>query len=229
MLTLLLIEDDERLAQLTRTYLERQGATVVHCRDGESGLELALRNHFDAILLDIMLPGLDGIAVCQRIRQHKSVPIIMLTARGEEADRVLGLEIGADDYMAKPFSARELLARIRALVRRVRGELGPRKNTLAIAELTLDPGARRASRLERDLELTAYEFDLLYALASRAGRVLSREQLMDLARGNADEAFDRSVDVHVSRLRKKLDDDPRHPRYIKTVRGIGYLFMSGDP
>lgn len=225
-LTCLLVEDDPRLADLTAAYLQRHGVTVMVARDGEVGLDLARRHRFDAILLDVMLPGRSGIEVCQRLRTESDVPILMLSARGEEADKVIGLEIGADDYLPKPFSPRELLARIRATVRRAQGRAGPVVRRLAFGALELDPGARVA-RLDGELvDLTSYEFALLYALAERAGRVLEREQLMELAGGNAEEAFDRSVDVHVSRLRSKLRDDPRHPRFIRTVRGIGYQFMT---
>ncbi len=225
-MTVLLVEDDARLASLTAQYLERQGVSVVTASDGDDGLALALRHRFDVVLLDLMLPGIDGIQVCQRLRQRSDVPIIMLTARGEEADRVLGLELGADDYLPKPFSPRELLARVRALVRRARGQAGPGvERSVAVGGLRLDPGGRRATVDGADVDLTGYEFDLLQALASRAGRVLSREHLMALARGSVDDAFDRSVDVHVSRLRHKLGDDPRSPRFIKTVRGIGYQFL----
>jgi DNA-binding response OmpR family regulator len=154
------------------------------------------------------------------------VPIVILTARGEEADRVMGLELGADDYLAKPFSPRELLARIRAVVRRARGQVGPSVKPVHVGALALDPGARRATVEGQEIVLTGYEFSLLYALASRAGRVLSREQLIELAGGSADDAFDRSVDVHVSRLRQKLGDDPKNPRMLKTVRGSGYMLAA---
>jgi two-component system response regulator RstA len=224
----LLVEDDERLAALTREYLERHDVVVSHAADGDQGLAEAGRHRYDVILLDVMLPGISGIDVCQRIRERSDVPIIMITARGEEADRVLGLEIGADDYVPKPFSPRELLARIRAAVRRARGRAGPAGKLVTVGDLGLDPGARTARLAGRPIALTAYEFALLYALAERAGRVLTREQLMDLAGGNAEESFDRSVDVHISRLRQKLGDDPRRPRRIKTVRGVGYLYMTGD-
>ncbi len=224
----LLVEDDERLANLTSEYLEGHGLAVVHTSRGDHGLAEATQQRFDCILLDVMLPGLDGIEVCRKLRQRSDVPIIMITARGEEADRVLGLELGADDYLAKPFSPRELLARIRALVRRARGNAGPTTRTLSAADLVLDPGARRASLSGEELDLTSYEFSLLYVLVERAGRVLSREQLMELARGSAEEAFDRSIDVHVSRLRHKLGDDPRRPKRIKTVRGVGYQYVIGS-
>jgi len=225
---LLLVEDDARLASLTREYLERHDAVVSVESDGDQGLRLALRHRFDAVLLDLMLPGRDGIEVCQRLREHSDVPIIMITARGEEADRVLGLEIGADDYVPKPFSPRELLARIHAVLRRSRGQAGPRRRTVSAGGLVLDPGAHSATMDGRSLDLTPYEFSLLFALAERPGRVLGREQLMELAGGSADEAFDRSIDVHISRLRQKLGDDPRQPKRIRTIRGVGYQFMTGD-
>jgi two-component system, OmpR family, response regulator len=225
-LHVLLIEDDDRLAGLTRTYLEGHGILVTTVNDGLRGLREALAHRHDAILLDIMLPGMDGIRICQKIREQSDVPVIMLTARGEEADRVMGLEIGADDYMPKPFSARELLARIRAVVRRAHGKAGPRINKLSIGGLTLDPAAARAELHGKVLDLTSYEFSLLHALAERAGRILSRDQLMDIARTDPELAFDRSIDVHISRLRKKLGDDPQNPRRIKTIRGLGYLFIA---
>lgn len=224
----LLVEDDERLATLTAEYLEGHGLLVARTSRGDHGLAEASQQRFDCVLLDVMLPGLDGIEVCRRLRQQSDVPIIMITARGEEADRVLGLELGADDYIPKPFSPRELLARVRALVRRARGRAGPTTRTLNAGNLILDPGARRAILDDAELDLTSYEFSLLYVLVERAGRVLSREQLMELARGSADEAFDRSIDVHVSRLRQKLGDDPRRPKRIKTVRGVGYQYVADD-
>jgi DNA-binding response OmpR family regulator len=171
----------------------------------------------------LQLPELDGLAVCRELRSRLDVPIVMITARGEEADRVLGLEFGADDYLPKPFSARELLARIRAHVRRARGRVGPRALRVEVGRLVLDPAALHATLDGRELALTSSEFALLRALAENAGRVLSREQLLYLARGNAEEAFDRSIDVQISRLRHKLDDDPRNPRLLKTVRGFGYM------
>jgi len=224
----LLVEDDHRLATLTREYLERHGVVVSVSGNGADGLALARQHRFDVVLLDIMLPAMSGIEVCQKLREHSDVPVIMITARGEEADRVLGLELGADDYLAKPFSPRELLARIRACVRRARGQVGPSTRVLRADDLELDPGARTAFLAGAPLDLTGYEFSLLYALVERAGRVLSREQLMELARGSAEEAFDRSVDVHISRLRHKLGDDSRRPTRIKTVRGVGYQYAVGQ-
>jgi DNA-binding response OmpR family regulator len=228
LINLLIVEDDERLAALTSEYLVKHAIAVTHVLDGESGFEQARKIRFDIILLDIMLPGESGIKICQKLRRLSDVPIIMITARGEEADRVLGLEIGADDYLAKPFSPRELLARIRAVVRRARGQAGPKTEEVTVGRLVLDPGKHIAVLAGRKMDLTGYEFSLLYALASRAGRVLGREQLMEQAKGNAEESFDRSIDVHISRLRQKLGDDPRKPKLIKTVRGVGYQYMTGD-
>ncbi len=227
-LSALLVEDDARLAALTREYLESHGVVVEVAADGKQGLSEALRRRHDVVLLDLMLPGLPGLEVCREIRARSDVPIIVLTARGEEADRVMGLETGADDYLAKPFAPRELLARIRAVTRRARGQAGPVQRQVAVGHLRIDPGARRATLRGKELALTGYEFALLRALAERAGRVLSREQLMELARGTAEEAFDRSIDVHVSRLRAKLGDDPKRPRLLKTVRGAGYVLAAEE-
>jgi DNA-binding response OmpR family regulator len=223
----LLVEDDLRLAGLTREYLETHGVAVVHVADGKKGLVEGVTGRYDAVLLDLMLPGKDGLDVCRELRSRSDVPIIVLTARGEEADRVMGLELGADDYLAKPYSPRELLARIRAVTRRAKGRAGPAQGVVRVGALHLDPAARTVSLDGRAVHLTGYEFALLEALARRAGRVLTREQLMELARGSAEEAFDRSIDVHVSRLRQKLGDDPKRPRLIKTVRGSGYV-LAGE-
>jgi DNA-binding response OmpR family regulator len=222
----LLVEDDPRLAALTAEYLRGHGVQVVVAADGNAGLLDATRTHFDIVLLDLMLPGRSGLEVCRELRSRSDVPILILTARGEEADRVLGLELGADDYLTKPFSPRELLARIQAQVRRARGQAGPATRRVVLGPLELDPGSLRATLAGRDVPLTAYEFQLLRVLAERAGQVLSRERLLELVRGSAEEAFDRSVDVHVSRLRAKLGDDPKHPRWLKTVRGVGYQLVA---
>jgi two-component system, OmpR family, response regulator len=227
-LLVLLVEDDVRLATLTREYLEGHGVAVSHVTDGKRGLAEAIAGRFDAVLLDLMLPGKDGLDVCRELRARSDVPILVLTARGEEADRVMGLELGADDYLAKPFSPRELLARIRAVTRRAKGRVGPVRSAVHVGGLAVDPAAMRVTLDGREIALTAYEFALLEALARRAGRVLTREQLMELAKGSAEESFDRSIDVHVSRLRQKLGDDPRRPRLIKTVRGSGYV-LAGEP
>jgi two-component system OmpR family response regulator len=221
----LLVEDDERLARLTARYLETHGVVVNWVTDGKAGLEQALREETDIVLLDLGLPERDGLEVCRELRAHSDVPIVMITARDEESYRVLGLELGADDYVVKPFSSRELLARMRAQVRRARGRSGPQQKTLVIGGLRLEPAAMVASLDGRPLVLTGYEFALLRALAENAGRVLSREQLMLLVKGNAEEAFDRSIDVQISRLRQKLGDDPKSPRLLKTVRGAGYLLV----
>ena len=219
----LLVEDDTRLAQLTTRYLEGHGVLVTTATDGIEGQNEALRRQYDCVVLDLMLPGRDGIEVCRELRTRSDVPIIMVTARGEEADRVLGLEVGADDYVTKPFSPRELLARIRANVRRVRGQAGPTQETIEVGALVLDPAKMTVELDGKAIEVTAYEFSILRALAQRPGKVLSREQLLDLAKGSADLSFDRSIDVHVSRLRAKLGDDSRSPKLLKTVRGAGYL------
>jgi DNA-binding response OmpR family regulator len=227
-ISVLYIEDDTRLARLTSEYLSLNGIEVLHVRTGEIGLSQLEKGHHDVVLLDIMLPGIDGLEVCRRIRERSDVPIIGLTARVEEADRVMALELGTDDYIAKPFSTRELLARIRANARRYNGRAGPERRRLVADGLVLD-GARCAATLNgAPLELTTHEFALLYALVERAGRPLSREQLMEIASGSAEEAFDRSVDVHVSRIRRKLGDDSQRPRWIQTVRGKGYMFLSGQ-
>jgi two-component system, OmpR family, response regulator len=217
----LFIEDDVRLARLTGDYLGGHGVRVTHVADGVKGLEEAQRGAWDVVLLDVMLPGKSGLDVCRALRERSDVPVILLTARGEEADKVLGLELGADDYLPKPFSSRELLARISAVVRRARGKVGPGKHSLKVGPLVLDPSSHRAILHGKVLPLTGYEFALLRALAERAGRVLSREQLMELAKGSAEESFDRSIDVHISRLRQKLGGESK--RLLKTIRGVGYV------
>lgn len=224
-LSIVYIEDDPKLARLTAKYLESHGVRVSHEADAREGIARTLRECPDVVLLDLMLPQMDGFEVCRQLRSRVDTPIIMVTARDEEADRVMGLEGGADDYIAKPFSSRELLARIRAHARRARGATGPKNGAIVVGTLSIDPVARTVIHAGEPLSLTTYEFDLVRVLAERAGRVLTREQLVDFVRGSADEAFDRSIDVHVSHLRKKLGDDPRSPRILKTVRGVGYLFV----
>jgi two-component system, OmpR family, response regulator len=217
------IEDDERLARLTARYLESHAIVVKHARDGEDGIRQVLEERPEVVLLDLMLPGVSGLHVCRKLRTRIDTPIIMVTARGEEADRVMGLEGGADDYIAKPFSSRELVARIRAQARRARRQVGPAAPVLRVGGLVIDGQAMQATLEGVPLALTTYEFMLLRALGERVGRVLNREQLVDLVRGSAEEAFDRSVDVHISHLRQKLGDDPRNPKMLKTVRGVGYM------
>lgn len=224
----LYIEDDERLAVLTTRYLEGSGIEVTRVGNGPDGIAMAMRHSFDVLLLDLMLPGCDGLEVCRRLRTQIDVPIIMLTARRDEVDRVLGLEAGADDYVTKPFSSRELVARIGAVVRRARGQAGPARRMLQVGDIELDSGSMRVRVKSREVVLTGYEFAILRALMERSGRVLSREHLMDLAGGSSEESFERSIDTHISRLRQKLDDDARHPRYLKTIRGSGYLLAASD-
>ena len=225
--TILLIDDDATLSELLSEQLRMAGYRALSAGDGASGLRAADEARPDLVILDVMMPGMDGFEACKTIRRESAVPIVMLSARGEVMDRIVGLELGADDYLAKPFNPRELLARIRAVVRRAKGRAGPARDLVRVGALVVDPAARRVTLRGREVELTGYEFALLEALARRAGRVLSREQLMELATGSAEEAFDRTVDVHVSRLRQKLGDDPKHPRLIKTVRGAGYV-LAGE-
>jgi two-component system response regulator RstA len=224
----LLVEDDAKLARLTAEYLEHQGLQVTRVGDGPAAIREGARPDIDVVVLDLMLPGCDGFEVCRALRQTSHVPIIAVTARVEVADRVLGLELGADDYMTKPFAARELLARIHAVTRRARGKAGPPARELRVGNLLIDVAGLSASLDGKPLNLTSYEFALLRVLAEHAGRVLSRERLLELAKGNADEAFDRSIDVRISRLRHKLGDDSRHPLLLKTVRGSGYMLTVGD-
>ena len=220
-LRILLIDDDERLFELLGAALRPHDVHLTRAADGPRGLAALEQQTVDAVLLDVMMPGMDGLEVVRRIRTRSTVPVIMLTARGDEADRVVGLELGADDYVAKPFSARELLARVRAVLRRSRP--GVTAETLAIGPIALDAGARRVTVNGQPIDLTGIEFDLLLALMRRAGRVVPREALLDEA-GRGDVAVgERTVDVHISHLRQKLGDDPKTPLWIKTVRGVGYV------
>lgn len=225
-ITVVYVEDDERLGRLTSQYLASHGIDVRLVARGDQAVTEVLRVRPDIVLLDLMLPGIDGLEVCRALRARIDVPIIMVTARTEEADRVMGLESGADDYVAKPFSSRELLARIRAQARRARGKAGPPQQRVEVGDIVVDSARMTATLAGVPLVLTTFEFALLRILAERAGRVLSREQLLELVHGSADEAFDRSIDVHVSRLRQKLGDDPRSPKLLKTVRGVGYVLTA---
>jgi len=222
------IEDDDRLARLTTQYLASHRVEVTLVPRGDQAVGEVLRVRPDVVLLDLMLPGVDGLEVCRQIRARLDVPIIMVTARTEEADRVLGLEGGADDYVSKPFQSRELLARIRAQARRARGEAGPKADRIELGRLVVDAGTMQVTVDGRNVSLTTIEFSLLRELAQRAGRVLAREQLLQLLHGSAEEAFDRSIDVLVSRVRSKIEDDPRNPRMLKTVRGVGYMLTPGE-
>ncbi|MEG1767989.1 MAG: response regulator transcription factor [Comamonas sp.] len=230
---LLMIEDDARLAQMVGEYLGQNGLRLNHCGDGLSGLAAlqvtdpqALP---DLVILDLMLPDIDGLEVCRRIRAlpgpAAQTPVLMLTAKGDPMDRVIGLEIGADDYLPKPFEPRELLARIRAILRRQgKGNAEATSQALRFGTLEIDRDARTVTVGGQASELTSYQFDLLVALAERAGRVLSREQIMEAVRGRELEAFDRSIDVHMGRIRAAIEVDPKAPKRILTVRGVGYVF-----
>jgi two-component system phosphate regulon response regulator OmpR len=222
----LLIEDDSRLADMVGEYLGKAGFQIIHAENGTRGLALHGREPVDAVILDLMLPDADGLEICRRIRARSDSPILMLTARGDPMDRVVGLEMGADDYLPKPFEPRELLARLRAILRR--GRAGPRPDVLRHGRLEIDRGSREV-RLDGSLRpLTGYQFNLLLALAEHAGRVMSRDALMDLVKGEQIEAFDRSIDVHVSRIRAAIEDDPKKPRRVITVRGMGYVFAKAQ-
>ena len=220
----LLIDDDTRLCRLVRDYLTPYGYQVSACHDGMSGLEEARTGRYDVVILDVMMPRLDGLSVLKEIRKSLEVPVLMLTARGDEADRIVGLEVGADDYLPKTFSTRELLARLRAVTRR-RTRPQPQEETVIEADgLSIDLAAHRAELEGEKLNLTRIEFSILSALMCAPNRVLSRTRLCEEVAGRDYEAFDRSFDVHVAALRKKLGDDARHPRFIRTIRGVGYAF-----
>jgi two-component system, OmpR family, phosphate regulon response regulator OmpR len=220
----LMIEDDESLAAMVSEYLGAFGIRVTAQPTAADGLKLLRSGGFDALILDIMLPDLDGFEVCRQVRGASDIPILMLTARGDETDRIVGLELGADDYLPKPFNPRELLARLRAILRR-RGVAGTQGTaSLRFGRLEIDRDARMVRIDGEERPLTSYQFELLCALAVNAGRVMSREALMDRVRGEELEAFDRSIDVHISRIRAAIENDPKHPRRIITVRGAGYVF-----
>ena len=227
MRTILVVDDDARLRSLLEEYLTGRGFAVETAPDGEAGLERARSAGIDLVVLDIMLPGKDGLEVCRELRTFSRVPVIMLTARGDETDRIVGLELGADDYLPKPFNPRELVARIQAVLRRTDAS-DVASDVLRAGPVTVDPDRRLAHYEQRELDLTTTEFEILRALVANAGRVIPRERLMGLARGQDWAAYDRSVDVHISHLRKKLGDDSRSPQLIKTVRGVGYT-MPRDP
>lgn len=230
----LLVDDDRDLARLLGEYLGPHGVTLVHVEDGRSALEhLDHGEEFDVVLLDVMLPGADGFEVCRQIRVRHEIPIVMLTARGDPTDRIVGLEIGADDYVPKPFNPRELLARVRAVLRRTKpASLTQEASRVEIGLISIDIAGRNVQRAGVDVALTSYEFRILVELAKRVGKTVTREDLAAAVRdaeGRAkspeayDPSVDRSLDVHVSRLRHKLEDDPKEPRLIRTVRGIGYV------
>jgi DNA-binding response OmpR family regulator len=218
----LLIEDDSRLAAMVSEYLGGAGYRVTLAPDGAKGLERLAKEPYDALVLDLSLPDIDGLGVCRRLRARWDLPVLMLTARGDAMDRVVGLEIGADDYLPKPFEPRELLARLKAILRR--GSSRAKTPLLHFGRLEIDRDARTVRIEGKERTITAFQFALLVTLAENAGRVLSRDALMDLMKGERLEAFDRSIDVHVSRIRAAIEDDPKKPRRIITVRGAGYVF-----
>jgi DNA-binding response OmpR family regulator len=221
---ILVVEDDARLADMLSEYLGQAGFRVIVAPLGRAALECLSTAEYDAVVLDLMLPDMDGLDVCRQLRATSDTPVLMLTGRGDAIDRIVGLEIGADDYLPKPFEPRELLARLRAILRRRVSGKTLSERPLHFGRLEIDT-ASRAVRLDgAPCELTGYQFDLLVALADRAGRVLSRDVLMDLVKGEHLEAFDRSIDVHMSRIRAAIEDDPKKPRRVITVRGAGYVF-----
>ena len=227
MATVLIIDDDARLSEMVASYLSARGLSVSTRSDAASGLRALEQAAFDAVVLDVMLPDQDGFDVLRALRARYDVPVLMLTARGDPSDRIVGLELGADDYLPKPVDPRELLARQRALLRRTRRAHGP--DRLEFGPLTVDRAAREVRVDGNRCELTSHQFALLLALAERPGRVLSREQLFQIVRGDELEAFDRSIDVHVSRIRAAIEVDSRSPRWIQTVRGVGYVFTPPGP
>ncbi|MBK9317328.1 MAG: response regulator transcription factor [Acidobacteria bacterium] len=227
---ILIIDDDPKLCRLVKDYLEPMGYEVESAQTGPSGLEKVLSEEYQAVILDIMLPGMDGFEVLRRIRQSSTVPVLMLTALGDESDRIVGLEIGADDYLPKTFSTRELLARLRAVTRRStlttnQTQAANEADDIVISDLRINQASRQVFLGNRALSLTPVEFDLLVCLARAADRVMSRDRLLDEISGRDYEVFDRSIDVHISSLRRKLDDDAKKPKYIKTVRSAGYMLM----
>ncbi|MDR3674612.1 MAG: response regulator transcription factor [Acidobacteriota bacterium] len=228
---ILIVDDDVKLCRLIREYLEPLGYEVTAAHTGPEGLQAAEQGPFSAIILDVMLPGMNGFDVLRSLRAKSNVPVLMLTGRGEEADRIVGLELGADDYLPKTFSTRELLARLRATIRRssvTREQAEAREPEVLVGNLSIDPEARRARLSGQALALTAVEFDLLLSLAKAAGRIRTREQLLNEVADRNFDVFDRSIDVHISSLRKKLGDDSKSPKFIVTVRSAGYMMRKPD-
>ena len=219
----LIVDDDQKTVELVKLYLNRDGYRVLTAYDGIEALRQAREGHPDLIVLDLMLPGMDGLEVCRTLREESDVPIIMLTARTTEQDKLTGLDLGADDYVTKPFSPKELAARVRALLRRLPGQRGP--SEVRNGKLTVDFVKHQAFLGGRALDLTPTEFKLLGILAKEPGRVFSRAEIIDKALGYDFEGFDRTIDVHILNLRRKLEADPDHPKYIKTVYGVGYTFL----
>jgi two-component system OmpR family response regulator len=224
---ILVVDDEAKIVEILKAYLERENYEVLAAYDGRSALALAQREHPDLVILDLMLPEISGWDVCRRLRQDSEVPIIMLTARDETADKIVGLELGADDYVTKPFDPKELVSRVRAVLRRTEARTTPRDG-LKVGDLTIDAGRRMVYRGEQAIGLTSLEFDLLKALAESPGHVLSRMQLLDRTQGEAYVGYERTVDSHIKNLRRKIEPDPDHPCYIITVYGAGYKLEGGQ-
>jgi len=222
----LVVDDDVKTVELVRLYLDRDGYQVLTAYDGVEALRLARESYPDLIVLDLMLPDIDGLEICRTLRHESDVPIIMLTARTTDQDKLTGLDLGADDYVTKPFSPKELAARVRAVLRRLPGERGPEE--IRSGELSMNFTEHEAWFAGRPLNLTSVEFKLLGVLAKEPGRVFSRASLIEEALGYDFEGFDRTIDVHILNLRRKLEADPSYPRYIKTVYGVGYKFVGGE-
>jgi len=221
---ILVIDDEAQIVKLARDYLERAGFRVLSAGDGNAGLAAARRERPDLIVLDLMLPGMDGLDVCRTLRRESDVPIIMLTARVEEADRLIGLELGADDYISKPFSPRELVARVRTVLRRTRGAPAQPTSLVRVADLEVDLEGHRLIRGGAAIKLSRIEFNLLAILIQHPGQIFTRAQLLDRLHGIVFDGYDRSIDAHIKNLRRKLEPDPAEPRYVLTVYGIGYKF-----
>ncbi|MBC8334698.1 MAG: response regulator transcription factor [Anaerolineales bacterium] len=221
--TILIVEDEPKIARLARDYLEKNGYRVLVAGDGDSGLAMARREKPDLLVLDLMLPGMDGLDVCRAIRRESDLPIIMLTARAEETDRLIGLELGADDYISKPFSPRELVARVRALLRRAKGNVYV-PGVIRVGDLELNTESHSVNLAGESLHLTRIEFSLLQTLAQHPGQIFSRAQLLENLHGVAYIGYDRSIDAHIKNLRRKIEADPANPRYILTVYAVGYRF-----
>ncbi len=223
---ILVVDDERRIVDIVRAYLERDGYKVLAAYDGKAALELVRREHPDLVILDLMLPEVSGWDVCRTLRQESDTPIVMLTARDDTSDKIVGLELGADDYVVKPFDPKELVSRVKAVLRRYRAGTQTRAD-LRVGELSMDVERRSVRHGDRDIELTATEFELLRALMESPGRVFSRMQLLDRVQGDAYEGYERTIDSHVKNLRKKIEPDPEHPRYVVTVYGVGYKLGTG--
>lgn len=225
---ILIVEDDRKTANLVSIYLEREGFKTISAYDGQKALELAKRHQPGFVILDLMLPKIDGIEVCRQLRSQSDVPILMLTAKDEELDRVLGFSLGADDYMAKPFSPRELVARVKAILRRARPDAPKAEDLLSRGSLILDLQKRTVTLNGQPVSLTLFEYKLLHALMASPGRVFSREELLNCLYPSGEAVIDRVIDVHIGKLRQKIEEDASRPRYILTARGLGYRFTEDD-